>query len=73
MDEKENIDTKVKVCEVCNESGDDVVACRTCGMQFCGECGYSEKNLCFDCGDAVDEGLQDEADETLVESSETRE
>ena len=51
------------------EEGDDVNPCRACGVNFCGECGYAEKHLCFDCGDEVDESQQDEADETLEESS----
>ena len=71
MNENEDGDIKVKVCEICGEAGDDIVACRLCGMQFCSECGYPEKNLCFDCGDEVDEGLEDEADESLTDSGET--
>jgi hypothetical protein len=66
----EKIDTAIEVCEICGEDGDDIVACRMCGVSFCGECGYTEKHLCYDCADEVDEGLEDEADETLVESSE---
>jgi|GEM_PF-982250 len=69
-DEEEELEIKVKVCEICGEETERLTACRMCGVNFCDECGYPEKNLCFDCGDEVDEGLEDEADETLVESSE---
>jgi len=61
---------KTKICEVCGEEDEKLTACRMCGVNFCDECGYSEKYLCYDCGDEVDEGLEDEAEETLVESSE---
>jgi hypothetical protein len=72
-DDDEEIDTEVKVCEICGEEGDDIIPCRMCGINFCGECGYPEKNLCFDCADEVDESLQDEVEETLIESSEVPE
>ncbi|MFA5406627.1 MAG: hypothetical protein WC307_04700 [Candidatus Nanoarchaeia archaeon] len=69
QEDEDNIDPKVRVCEVCGESGTDVVACRLCGIHFCGECGYTSNHLCFDCGDSSEESLEDEADETLLESS----
>ncbi|MBD3312456.1 hypothetical protein GF352_03325 [archaeon] len=69
----ENIDAEVKICEVCKDEGTDIVACRMCGVNFCGECGYTEKHLCYECGDEFEERLEDEADETLVESSEMEE
>ena len=69
-DDEEEVDTAVKVCEVCGEEGDDIIPCRMCGASFCAECGYPGKNLCFDCADEEDEGLQDEVEETLIESSE---
>ncbi len=61
----ENI--RVKVCEICGEPSDHITVCRSCGVHFCDECGYPEKHLCFDCGDEIDESLEDEADETLSE------
>jgi len=69
-DEEKGTSRRLRVCEVCNETGDDIVPCRACGIKFCGECGYPEKNLCFDCGDEVDESQEDEVDETVEESQE---
>jgi hypothetical protein len=63
-------DKRVKVCEVCGQEMDNVIPCRMCGIHFCGECGYTDNHLCFDCGDEVEESQEDEADETLVESGE---
>ena len=68
MNEDEEI--KVQICEVCGEPADHLTACRMCGVHFCDECGYPEKHLCFDCAEEVDEGLEDEVDETLEESEE---
>lgn len=72
MIDDDNIDVhrKSKICEVCGEEVSSTIPCRMCGINFCDECGYTEKNLCYDCGDEFDEGLEDEADETLVESTE---
>ncbi len=72
-EEDEGGSIHIKVCEICGEESDDVQPCRSCGVNFCGECGYPEKHLCFDCGDSIDESLEDEADETLIESSEPEE
>ena len=63
---------RLKVCEVCGEQRTDVVTCRMCGIHFCSECGYPENHLCFSCGDETEEALEDEAEETLIESSEPK-
>lgn len=69
----EETDTETGVCEVCGSEGEAIVACRMCGIHFCSECGFPEKFLCSECADEFEERLEDEAEETLVESTEMEE
>jgi len=57
------------ICEVCDDKKSETVACRMCGVHFCSECGYVEKNLCFDCATAEEESDEEAVEDTIEESS----
>ena len=38
-------------CEFCEAIVDKVYNCRVCGKDFCEDCGYSGKLICYNCAE----------------------
>lgn len=56
------------ICEICGQKLPKLYACRSCGIHFCEEDGYPEKNLCSECASSDEESGEELVDDTLEKS-----
>lgn len=50
-------------CEICYEDVDKVYMCKTCGTEFCVDCGDPKKKICILCIEEEEEEEDEEVEE----------